>query len=479
MRFLLVLLTLGFLAGLGEANIRESHETGEMPTSILVAEQYCQDTLSISNAFPNLDVARRGCCSHHKGVCGCKGATLTVKFYPKPDVKYPGEVKEMDGGNPKGLAVVLVHGSLPKGIRPLPLGSNVTIKGGEPITLVGFPRLIGLPWAIASGIIAGQKGLDLIITGSAVQEGNSGGPILLNGSVVGVLTEIQKDFGYGVPSSITQIALKGWGVHVEQSSNQVGQVFPSDPWDKMLMTVPLPKEISGKDGAPMVLVPAGEFTMGSPDGVGEKEEHPQHTVDLDAFYIDQYEVTTEQYAQFMSATGHSAPEFWDQVDSSRDGKKPVIGINWDDAQTYCDWAGKRLPTEAEWEKAARGTDQRTYPWGDTNLDSRIANFGKDWDSEVYAERLKAVGSYERGKSPYGAYDMVGNVSEWGADWYDKDYYGKSPQKNPHGPSSGVLKVLRGGSWLDSPTYLRSALRYWFNPAYRYANIGVRCAQDAP
>jgi len=285
--------------------------------------------------------------------------------------------------------------------------------------------------------------------------------------------------GQGVPSSITQIALKGWGVHVEQGSNQVGQVFPSDPWDKMLMTVPLPKEISGKDGAPMVLVPAGEFTMGSPDGVGEKEEHPQHTVDLDAFYIDQYEVTTEQYAQFMSATGHSAPEFWDQVDSSRDGKKPVIGINGDDAQTYCDWAGKRLPTEAEWEKAARGTDQRTYPWGDTNPDSRIANFGKDWDSEMYAERLKAVGSYERGKSPYGAYDMVGNVSEWGADWYDKDYYGKSPQKNPHGPSSGVLKVLRGGSWLDSPTYLRSALRYWFNPAYRYANIGVRCAQDAP
>jgi len=282
-----------------------------------------------------------------------------------------------------------------------------------------------------------------------------------------------------VQSNLGFLYDQGWGVHVEQGSNQVGQVFPSDPWDKMLMTVPLPKEISGKDGAPMVLVPAGEFTMGSPDGVGEKEEHPQHTVDLDAFYIDQYEVTTEQYAQFMSATGHSAPEFWDQVDSSRDGKKPVIGINWDDAQTYCDWAGKRLPTEAEWEKAARGTDQRTYPWGDTNPDSRIANFGKDWDSEVYAERLKAVGSYERGKSPYGVYDMVGNVSEWGADWYDKDYYGKSPQKNPHGPSSGVLKVLRGGSWLDSPTYLRSALRYWFNPAYRYANIGVRCAQDAP
>ncbi len=408
-----------------------------------------------------------------------EGAALTVIFFTNPDKGYGGTTRNMQGGNPKGLAMIRVQGPLPKGIRSLVLASNFEVKGGEIATVIGFRRSPSIQWGVLQGILTGQTGGDLIVSGAVANEGNSGGPILVNEKVVGVLTEVLGDIGYAVPASITQVILKGWGVHVEQGSNQVGQVFPSDPWDKMLMTVPLPQEITGKDGAPMVLVPAGEFTMGSPDGVGEKEEHPQHTVDLDAFYIDQYEVTTEQYAQFMSATGHSAPEFWDQVDSRRDGTKPVLGINWDDAQTYCDWAGKRLPTEAEWEKAARGTDQRTYPWGDTNLDSRIANFGKDWDSEVYAERLKAVGSYERGKSPYGAYDMVGNVSEWGADWYDKDYYGKSPQKNPHGSSSGVLKVLRGGSWLDSPTYLRSALRYWFNPAYRYANIGVRCAQDAP
>ena len=159
-----------------------------------------------------------------------EGASLAISFYPKPDKPYPGEMKAMDGGNPKGLAVVLVRGSLPKGVRPLMLGSNVAIKGGEPITLIGFPRAIGVPWAIASGIIAGQKGLDLIITGSAVQEGNSGGPILLNDRVVGVLTEIQTDFGYGVPSSITRIALQGWGVRVE--------------------TVDLAQEITSKDGAP-------------------------------------------------------------------------------------------------------------------------------------------------------------------------------------------------------------------------------------
>ena len=216
-----------------------------------------------------------------------EGATFTIKFYSKPDVKYPGEVKEMDGGDPKGLAVVLVQGNLPKGIRPLPLSSNVTIKGGEPITLIGFPRAIGLQWAINSGIISGQKGLDLIITGSTVQEGNSGGPILLHDSVVGVLTEIQKDFGYAVPSSITQFALEGWGVRVEQGSSQVEEIVspPSRKLDRNLETsVPVevisakeiqvqPKEILGKDGAPMVLVPAG----GVYDGVAERKRPSKFT----------------------------------------------------------------------------------------------------------------------------------------------------------------------------------------------------------
>jgi len=240
------------------------------------------------------------------------------------------------------------------------------------------------------------------------------------------------------------------------------------------------RTIVGNEGREMVEIPEGPFTMGSDDG--DPDEGPAHPVYLQGYYIDLNEVTQAEYERFAKMTKRERPRvpvFEEDISKLMDPDYPVVGITWNDGFAYCRWAGKRLPTEAEWEKAARGTDQRTYPWGDTNLDSRIANFGKDWDSEVYAERLKAVGSYERGKSPYGAYDMVGNVSEWGADWYDKDYYGKSPQKNPHGPSSGVLKVLRGGSWLDSPTYLRSALRYWFNPAYRYANIGVRCAQDAP
>ncbi len=242
----------------------------------------------------------------------------------------------------------------------------------------------------------------------------------------------------------------------------------------------VPKEISDKDGAPMVLVSAGAFTMGSPDGEGESNEHPPHTVDLDAFYIDQYEVTVERYRRFMAQMNRAKPEYWDQMDLSRDAKKPVMGTDWHDAQAYCEWAGKRLPTEAEWEKAARGTDVRTYPWGESTPNSSTANFGKSLEDpeNVYAKKLKAVGSYELGKSPYEAYDMAGNVWEWVADWYDTNYYKDSPRKNPRGPSSGEYRVIRGGSWFYATWGLRAASRLFVRPSVRLNDFGFRCAQDA-
>jgi len=196
-------------------------------------------------------------------------------------------------------------------------------------------------------------------------------------------------------------------------------------------------------------------------------EVPKHGVYLDAFYIDKYEVTNEEYAKCV---GGGPCGTNNKYDGFTDPRQPVVGVDWTQASTYCSWAGKRLPTEAEWEKAARGTEARTRPWGE-GIDCAKANY-KDCGHGV----TKPVGSYPSGSSPYGAMDMAGNVWEWCADWYDKEYYRNSPNRNPKGPSSGRYRVLRGGSWNDPPTNLRSSLRGWSNLAERHSNYGFRCAR---
>jgi formylglycine-generating enzyme required for sulfatase activity len=259
------------------------------------------------------------------------------------------------------------------------------------------------------------------------------------------------------------------------------------------------KTITGKDGAPMVLIPAGSFQMGSTkDEVDRaihtclteykkdqqtcegwfKRELPQHRVQLDAFYLDQYEVTTARYAKFFKETNRRQPVYWSANVVSAHASKPVVGVDWNDATAYCAWAGRRLPTEAEWEKAARGTDQRSYPWGNEAPSEQRANFNHCCDFNEYGA-LTDVGLFEQGRSPSGAYDMAGNVWEWTADWYDETYYGESPARNPTGPSSGDFRMLRGGSWDNGPVYVRSALRLRGTSTERGDNIGFRCAQDIP
>jgi formylglycine-generating enzyme required for sulfatase activity len=209
----------------------------------------------------------------------------------------------------------------------------------------------------------------------------------------------------------------------------------------------------------------------------EDENLREHRVTLDAFYMDKHEVTTGRYAKFLEETGHEHPDHWNEVDLAQHGTRPVIGVNWHDAEAYCQWAGKRLPTEAEWEKAARGTDGRKYPWGNEEPSRSLANY--NWDGKRAWEgydTLSPVGSYEVGKSPYGVYDLAGNVQEWVADWYSEDYYGSSPGRNPTGPSEGQNKVLRGGSWFDTPQHVRSALRFGDTPMSRGADVGFRCAK---
>ena len=249
----------------------------------------------------------------------------------------------------------------------------------------------------------------------------------------------------------------------------------------LVVKVPVPsvpqrlgKEIMGQDGAPMRLVPAGEFMMGSQ---GTKDdEKPVHAVELNAFYMDTYEVTTERYRDFLNATGRAAPRAWTDAIPVNHGRKPVVGVSWSDAEAYCDWAGKRLPTEAEWEKAARGTDGRQYPWGNEAPTKDRANY--DGPAGFSYWTLTDVGSQHAGVSPYGMHDMAGNVWEWVADWYDHDYYQRSPKKNPAGPPSGQYKVLRGGSWNDRPILVRSAQRTGNTALLQTNYIGFRCAQEA-
>jgi formylglycine-generating enzyme required for sulfatase activity len=223
----------------------------------------------------------------------------------------------------------------------------------------------------------------------------------------------------------------------------------------------------------MVLVPAGEFTMGS--FTGDPDEQPVRKVYVDAFFIDKYQTSVGKYGAFLDATAHEAPADWDVMNKSMHQKRPVVNVDWADADAYCRWVGKRLLTEAEWEKAARGTDGRIYPWGNQLPTDFHANMKKEvWNNHVV---LTPVGMYEGGKSPYGVYDMAGNVWEWVHDWYSPDYYKTGPLRNPPGPPKGDYKVVRGGSWGSSPKDLRSADRESRLPSFGGLGTGFRCAKN--
>ena len=226
----------------------------------------------------------------------------------------------------------------------------------------------------------------------------------------------------------------------------------------------------------MVEIPEGIFLMGFDGTQALEDERPLHRLWLDAFTMDLHEVTTGQYAAFLAATDRPAPWQWNMVDLSQHGDRPVIGVDWHDAEAYCRWKGKRLPTEAEWEKAARGTDGRLYPWGNQTPTNTLANFALGARFS-YNQVLMPVRTYDQGKSPYGLYQMAGNVWEWVQDWYSANYYETSPERNPQGPEQGQFKVLRGGSWSDLPKYLLTYGRFKLPPETRNSYTGFRCAKS--
>ncbi len=217
-------------------------------------------------------------------------------------------------------------------------------------------------------------------------------------------------------------------------------------------------------------VPGGTYTMGSVDDV---DASPTRQVTLSSFYIDKYEVSVGEYRKCVQSGSCLTPlnsiSTYCNYDKSGKDSHPVNCVEWTDAKKYCSWAGKRLPTEAEWEKAARGTDGRRYPWGES-WDSARAN------GDMSVKSSSSVGSYANGVSPYGAYDMAGNVAEWVADWSDASYYQRSPERSPTGPESGQYRVVRGGSWFLSPTLVRASYRNFNSPDYRVTGLGFRCAR---
>jgi formylglycine-generating enzyme required for sulfatase activity len=240
--------------------------------------------------------------------------------------------------------------------------------------------------------------------------------------------------------------------------------FPGMPQPGATLTRPMTK-----DEMVMRYVPAGPFYMGSPEGVGEGSEHPQHVVNLNAFWIDETEVTPWHYQNCIGAGVCDVPP----VDDYALGGKPVE-VPWDAAQAYCHWAGGRLPTEAEWEKAARGSDGRTYPWGERQPDCSLANHASR--TGFCSDGPVDAGGYPDGASPYWALDMAGNVAEWVGDWYDPGYYAVSPEQDPQGPHSGLERVVRGGSWDDTFSAIRAAYRGARAPDE--LGIGFRCVVPA-
>ena len=233
----------------------------------------------------------------------------------------------------------------------------------------------------------------------------------------------------------------------------------------------------------MVLIPGGEFVRGRtfkwPDYEVKwypnpaKDDEPARKITVDPIYMDEAEVTNQRYAAFVQATGHRAPYYWREgkIPTGKE-KLPVVNVSWDDASGFCAWDAKRLPTEAEWEHAARGTQEGgMYPWGDRKITDADAVFNK-------LDGPAAVCSKTRSAS--GLCDMIGNVWEWCSDWYGQHYYKDSPDRNPQGPDSGMYRVIRGGSWFDvPPLFLTLSYRSWARQRERSPTIGFRCVLSAP
>jgi hypothetical protein len=263
-----------------------------------------------------------------------------VEFFTKRNVPVSAEVLPgAEGGDEvRGLALLMVKGkdNIPAGLTALSLASSVRLAAGQDIILIGFPRGVG-PWAVIKGNISSRQGRDIYFS-PTVGEGNSGGPIIQNGKVVGLVGAGGQLIGQGVTARSIEDYIDGFGITLQEDAGKKGAESLSMPTTETrpeTSKTALDREITGKDGAPMVLIPAGEFSMGSPDGEGGEDEQPRHQAYLDAFYMDKFEVTVARYAEFLRATGRQSPEYWQQVNRGKHDRLPVVGVAWQDADAYC------------------------------------------------------------------------------------------------------------------------------------------------
>lgn len=349
--------------------------------------------------------------------------------------------------------------------------SDASITGVHEVLVRIRAGQAGPPGATEYGaiaVMAAGPGSEILLDGGVLGRAGADGSALLEGVRVGEReVRVRGPLGPAVMRIVTVV--EGRTVVVSPETPDAGT--PAQPAfrpaGKNAQGVPEFRRV--RDGAPMVRIPEGEFMMGNIDTEGKPLPH---LVSVSAFLMDKLPVTWGRFKRFAAATGRPLPPepYWGIHDDH-----PVAFVRWDEGRAYCEWAGGRLPTEAEREKAARGTDGRKFPWGNEEPSPERGVFRRNWGYEG----SDVVGIRPAGASPYGLLDTGGNMWEWCQDWHDPEYYKSSPRQDPTGPRTGRARVVRGGSWDSRPTVLSASCRNWGYVGYREGDFGFRCAADLP